>query len=232
MVGTELGEFAPTRVFRGHVGSDRVRMPMTPRGDAPRGGWESLKVAELSEELESRGLPKSGKKAELVARLQEDDASGGAPGGSRGHFGGDPGRGRGRRRRGARGQARPPAPWRRRGGCPATKPARRTPEGEIVVFARARYVRGAPRKARLVMDHIRGKPVEQAQAFLRFAPRAVSTDILKLLNSAVANADRDTSWARTSFASVAPSWTRAPPSSGTGPAPWGAPRASTSARAT
>ncbi len=73
--------------------------------------------------------------------------------------------------------------------APATKPARRTPEGEIVVFARARYVRGAPRKARLVMDHIRGKPVEQAQAFLRFAPRAVSTDILKLLNSAVANAE-------------------------------------------
>ena len=42
---------------------------MTPDGETPEGGWESLKVAELQEELEGRGLPKSGKKAELVARL-------------------------------------------------------------------------------------------------------------------------------------------------------------------
>ena len=55
--------------------------------------------------------------------------------------------------------------------------------------ARAKYVRSAPRKARLVMAHIRGKNVEQAQAILRHAPRAVSGDILKLLNSAVANAE-------------------------------------------
>ena len=39
------------------------------------------------------------------------------------------------------------------------------------------------------MDHIRGKRVEQAQAILEHAPRAVSADILKLLNSAVANAE-------------------------------------------
>ena len=58
----------------------------------------------------------------------------------------------------------------------------------MTVRARARYVRTAPRKARLVMDHIRGKRVEQAQAILQHAPRSVSTDILKLLNSAVANA--------------------------------------------
>ena len=57
-------------------------------------------------------------------------------------------------------------------------------------FARARrYVRTAPRKARLVMDHIRGKRVEHAQAILEHAPRAVSSDILKLLNSAIANAE-------------------------------------------
>ena len=57
------------------------------------------------------------------------------------------------------------------------------------MYARARYVRTAPRKARLVMDHIRGKRVEHAQAILTHAPRAVSGDILKLLNSAVANAE-------------------------------------------
>ncbi|MGH2847462.1 MAG: 50S ribosomal protein L22 [Thermoleophilaceae bacterium] len=59
----------------------------------------------------------------------------------------------------------------------------------MVVRARSKYVRSAPRKARLVMDHIRGKEVEQAQAILRHAPRAVADDILKLLNSAVANAE-------------------------------------------
>ena len=55
--------------------------------------------------------------------------------------------------------------------------------------ARARYVRSAPRKARLVMDHIRGRPVEQAMAMLTHTPRAASTDILKLLRSAIANAE-------------------------------------------
>ena len=55
--------------------------------------------------------------------------------------------------------------------------------------ARSRYVRSAPRKARLVMGHIRGKDVEQARAILTHAPRAVAEDILKLLNSAIANAE-------------------------------------------
>ena len=39
----------------------------------PEGGWESLKVDELKEELEARGLPKSGTKAELIARLEDDE---------------------------------------------------------------------------------------------------------------------------------------------------------------
>jgi ribosomal protein L22 len=59
----------------------------------------------------------------------------------------------------------------------------------VVVSARAKYVRSAPRKVRLVMDHIRGKPVEQARAILRYESRAASAEVLKLLESAVANAE-------------------------------------------
>jgi ribosomal protein L22 len=74
-------------------------------------------------------------------------------------------------------------------GAGARREASRRPDGDVVVRARARYVRSAPRKARLVMDHIRGRDVEQARAMLTHGPRAVSVDILKLLDSAVANAE-------------------------------------------
>ena len=61
----------------------------------------------------------------------------------------------------------------------------------MVVRAHAKYVRSAPRKARLVMDHIRGKSVGDARAILTHTPRAVATDISKLLDSAVANAENN-----------------------------------------
>jgi ribosomal protein L22 len=66
---------------------------------------------------------------------------------------------------------------------------RRSADGEVTVSARARYVRSAPRKARLVMQHIRGKRVPDAIATLDHTPRAVSRDVLKLLRSAIANAE-------------------------------------------
>jgi len=52
----------------------------------------------------------------------------------------------------------------------------------------ARFQRIAPRKARLVIDMIRGKSLADAQAILAFSPRAASENVEKLLNSAVANA--------------------------------------------
>jgi large subunit ribosomal protein L22 len=54
--------------------------------------------------------------------------------------------------------------------------------------AHAKTIRITPRKARLVIDLIRGKNVKEAQAILMFTPRAASPIILKVLNSAVANA--------------------------------------------
>ena len=51
-----------------------------------------------------------------------------------------------------------------------------------------RYVRVSPRKARIVLDQIRGKDVVAAQEILRFTNRAVAEIVEKTLNSAVANA--------------------------------------------
>jgi ribosomal protein L22 len=50
-------------------------------------------------------------------------------------------------------------------------------------------VRTSARKARLVLDHIRGRSVPEARTILAFTPRAAATDIEKVLRSAVANAE-------------------------------------------
>jgi ribosomal protein L22 len=80
-----------------------------------------------------------------------------------------------------------------RGGAAAAgrreRSKRRTPGEAVTVRAKARYVRCAPRKARLVVDHIRGKSAEEARAILIHTPRAASRDVLKLLDSALANAE-------------------------------------------
>jgi large subunit ribosomal protein L22 len=54
--------------------------------------------------------------------------------------------------------------------------------------AKARYVRVTPRKARRVVDLIRGLPATDAQAVLQFAPQSASDPIGKVLASAIANA--------------------------------------------
>jgi large subunit ribosomal protein L22 len=54
--------------------------------------------------------------------------------------------------------------------------------------AKARYVRVTPRKARRVVDLIRGMPADQAQAALAFAPQSASDPVGKVLASAIANA--------------------------------------------
>lgn len=52
-----------------------------------------------------------------------------------------------------------------------------------------RFVRVAPRKARLVVDLIRGHPVAEALNILKFTPRSASRVVEKILKSAVANAE-------------------------------------------
>ena len=65
-----------------------------------------------------------------------------------------------------------------------------TEERELI-SAQARYVRSSARKARLVLEHIRGIPAVEAQAILQFQTRAVAKDAGKVLKSAVANAENN-----------------------------------------
>ena len=55
-------------------------------------------------------------------------------------------------------------------------------------IARVRNLRGSARKARLILDLIRGKTVPDAQKILLFSKKRVASDVAKLLNSAIANA--------------------------------------------
>ncbi len=54
--------------------------------------------------------------------------------------------------------------------------------------AKTRFIRIAPRKARRVLDLIRGKKTEEALSILKFTPGRVSPILEKLLRSALANA--------------------------------------------
>jgi ribosomal protein L22 len=79
-------------------------------------------------------------------------------------------------------EAKKPAPSRRR---------RRDTEEVPVVRASAKYVRVAPRKARLIADQVRGMHIEKARALLAFSPRGAAEDIHKLIDSAAANAENN-----------------------------------------
>ena len=59
------------------------------------------------------------------------------------------------------------------------------------VSATAKYLRGSTRKARLVTAAIKGKPVEEAAALLRFMPQHAARDVARVLKSATANAENN-----------------------------------------
>jgi ribosomal protein L22 len=87
-----------------------------------------------------------------------------------------------RAKKAAKAEEKKPAPSRRR---------KRNPEELPVVRASAKYVRVAPRKARLIADQVRGMHIEKARALLEFSPRGAAEDIQKLINSAAANAENN-----------------------------------------
>lgn len=80
--------------------------------------------------------------------------------------------------------------------------------------ARLRWLRMSPRKVRLVVDLIRGLPVEEALNRLAFSRKAAALPVAKLLRSAVANADQKGTYdldrlvIETAFVDEGPTWKR------------------------
>lgn len=86
-------------------------------------------------------------------------------------------------------------------------------------LAKQKYLKGSPRKARLVIDLIRGRNVSQALAILKFTNKRAAEPIAKCLNSAIANAtyiaeqqniaiDPDDLWVKTCFVDMGPTKNR------------------------
>jgi len=85
--------------------------------------------------------------------------------------------------------------------------------------ASAKYLRGSSQKARLVIDMIRGKNVNQALAILRYANKRAAAGIEKCMQSAIANAneaaekaniavDPDELWLKAAFVDRGPTKNR------------------------
>ena len=85
--------------------------------------------------------------------------------------------------------------------------------------ASAKYLRGSAQKARLVVDMIRGKDVNQALAILRYSTKRASNLIEKCMRSAIANAneaaekanvaiDPDDLWVKTAYVDRGPTKNR------------------------
>ena len=85
--------------------------------------------------------------------------------------------------------------------------------------AKTKYLKGSPRKARLVIDLIRGVNVSRALSILKFTDKRAADPIAQCLNSAIANAtylaeqqniaiDPDDLWVRTVFVDMGPTKNR------------------------
>lgn len=84
--------------------------------------------------------------------------------------------------------------------------------------AQARFLRVAPRKARVVIDMIRDRRVEQALDILRFSEKGIAKTLYKLLESAVSNVsesdldwDLDRMYVSRAFVDEGPTWRRFSP---------------------
>jgi len=86
---------------------------------------------------------------------------------------------------------------------------------KMEAVAKTKYLKGSPRKARLVIDMIRGVNVSRALSILKFTDKRAAAPIAQCLNSAIANAtykaeqdniaiDPDDLWIKTCFVDMGP----------------------------
>ena len=73
------------------------------------------------------------------------------------------------------------------------------PTRKFTARAILRYARISPRKVSIVMDLIRNKPLDEALAILQYTPKAACEPLLKLVNSAAANAENNFNMDRNSL---------------------------------
>ncbi|MEG1525249.1 MAG: 50S ribosomal protein L22 [Clostridia bacterium] len=71
------------------------------------------------------------------------------------------------------------------------KTAKRRENADKRPHATAKYIRISTRKAKAVVDLIRGKSVREAEAILLYTPRSATEPVAKLLKSAIANAENN-----------------------------------------
>ena len=94
------------------------------------------------------------------------------------------------------------------------KTARRHETADKRPHAIARYIRISSRKVKIVIDMIRGKSAKEAAAILTYTPKAACEPVLKVLNSAIANAEnnldmnRDDLYVAEAFANQGPTLKR------------------------
>jgi large subunit ribosomal protein L22 len=100
------------------------------------------------------------------------------------------------------------------GGRAVADQADSAPAALPTARAQARYSRVGPRKARRVIELVRGMKASEALDVLRFTPQAASEDVYKVVASAVANAehnehlDRDALWISEAYVDEGPTLKR------------------------
>jgi ribosomal protein L22 len=143
------------------------KKPTTKKADAAKASGEKAKAQKAAKKDDAKAAKAKGSKETKKAAKKESKGKGG---------------------KGSKKTAKAkkePAKDTKKAGAP------KAPSAPPLVKASARYVRVAPRKARLIADQVRGMHIESARALLQFSPRGAAHPIHKLINSAAANAENN-----------------------------------------
>jgi ribosomal protein L22 len=152
------------------------KKPTTKKADAAKASGEKAEAKKAAKKDDAKAAKKASAKKEPKAKKEAKGKDSKA-------------KAKGKEKKAAKGkEAEKKTPAKK---APAKKASNKAPSAPPVVKASARYVRIAPRKARLIADQVRGMHIESARALLQFSPRGAAHPIHKLINSAAANAENN-----------------------------------------